>query len=457
MGVGAVQAVLVTALLAACYKPNPALCDSDADCADEEGRTFCDVNGEYAESDFQPRVCIAPPPDCPIERCGCQPGAALACDGDQLTVCSDDGASTTTSSCAFGCSTDETRCLRFEPSNALGAALEMAAAEPDVILPAGARIDTELGLVQDSGGVPIQVRSLLVTQEGGNKIRVLVGRSFVFDDVTVQGAPAFAAVASGRISLNGIFDASAEGRRRGPGGQEEPAACVGGRSQMYNCSGIAYAPGTGGGGNATSAGAGGGFQGPGGTGGAAVASFVPLVGGCRGGAFYDCDGLSLLRTGGAGGGAVQFVSMDEIVLASSGLVDVGAGGGESETGGGSGGLVVMEAPRVRIDGAAAGIVANGGAGGGCTMTGLDARPDRNAALAPKCDGSSAGNGGTSSVPPESGPVSCTGGGSCALVGFRGGGGGAVGRVRIATKDGTYEVVGTPILSVSITTATLEAR
>src|SRR5262245_32718657 len=47
--------------IAACTKTDPLYCDSSADCADNEGAPFCDVDGEYAESDHIKHTCIATP------------------------------------------------------------------------------------------------------------------------------------------------------------------------------------------------------------------------------------------------------------------------------------------------------------------------------------------------------------------------------------------------------------
>ena len=150
------------AVLVGCTAKNPDFCKADGEC-DDPAKPFCDVNGEFAESGHTPNICTARPAGCSIERCGCDAGQGLSCDLNQLTVCNADGHSSSVETCALGCST-EPRCLTFEPSNGLGPALEMAASEPDVVLPAGVRIDTELGTILSSSGQSILVPSAVATQ-----------------------------------------------------------------------------------------------------------------------------------------------------------------------------------------------------------------------------------------------------------------------------------------------------
>src|ERR1700693_4653596 len=75
-------------------------CSADSDCTDV-AYPFCDVNGEFPPSDGVKNVCTIVPANCPIERCGCSPGATT-CGGDQLSTCNQDGKSTTTSTCSLG-------------------------------------------------------------------------------------------------------------------------------------------------------------------------------------------------------------------------------------------------------------------------------------------------------------------------------------------------------------------
>jgi hypothetical protein len=442
---------LITA--SACTEKNPAYCESDAECTNS-ARPFCDVGGEYPESDYTAHACSPMPSNCPVERCGCVAGTPLSCIGDQVTLCGSDGHSKVIDACPLGCSTTEPRCLRFAPSNDLEDALMDASAEPDVVFPPVTRIDTTLGLVQDGNGATVSVQSVLIAQNGGTSmIRAFKARSFVMDDVTVTGEHALAFVAPESISIRGRIDASAKKVVGGPGSQERPAVCVGADTKIENsgCTTNCYGWGAGGGGNGTAGGAGGGNGAFGSPAGVLVPSFVPLVGGCRGGRLLD--GTTVLRTGGAGGGALQFVSLRSIRFTNVGVISVGGGGGPSTTGGGSGGTIVLEAPLVEFEGTGTGLFANGGGGGGCGSDGADANLSYGVAVGPNCTPYSAGDGGTAVYPVTSGEI-CTG--TCQLKLF-GGGGGAAGKARIATKDSTFKTVEDPLISAVVTASTLIAK
>lgn len=426
-----------TAGASACATKQQNACTSDSDCKDP-AYPFCDVNGEFAASGGAKDVCTIVPPDCPVERCGCSPGATT-CTGDQLTTCDAGGTSETSTACALGCSTDGTRCLSFEPSNGLGPALTAATNEPAITIPDGATINTDTGEVKTSAGIAIPINSLAVAQ-GSGTIRALIGGSFSIGDVVVFGNNPLAIVSDGEIQLSGVFDASANASSSGPGGQSS-GPCAG-RSSTYGGSG---------GGNATD----GGTSGQSGSvitnpylpGGAAQIGFEPLVGGCVGGQLTSNG--AVVGDGGGGGGAVQFVSLTAITV--SGSVDIGGGGGGYDGGaGGAGGNAILEAPRVSFS--SGGIFANGGSGGACTASGNDATPDLNAA---------AGAGPCGSLPNQArGGAGATvsagpGLGGHVLSGPAGGGGGAVGRARIATHDGTFDP-GAATLSAAVTTDTLRA-
>lgn len=432
MGELVLRTLLLAALVGGCTK-HVNQCTSDSDCTDP-AYPFCDVNGEFPASGGAKNVCTVTPTNCPVDRCGCTPGA-LTCSTDTLLTCNADGKSQTMTSCALGCATDGTRCLTFEPSNGLDAAFAAAAGEQDVVLPKGVHIDTAMGVITNTGGIAIPVQSLLITQ-GNSAIRAFYAKSFVIDDATVTGPDAVAFVAAGDITVQGIVDASGTVTTGGPGAQSSAAACSGHSGQSQTCVVTSTCEGGGGAGNATA-----GTSGGGGTGAAGMpqTDFTPLVGGCVGGSALDSSG-ALVASGGGGGGALQLVSGTKIEITASGLIDVGAGGGDPFAGGGSGGNVVIEAPQVSIDGDG-GIVGNGGAGGGCSVSGPDATRDLNPAIGPGPCGNhntdGGGSGGTATTAPTA-------------SGRAGGGGGAVGRVRIATKDGTANVSNSALMSVAVT-------
>jgi hypothetical protein len=438
----------VVVVLAACTKENPDYCDSDSDCTDA-AKPFCDVKGEYAESQHTSHTCTPTPVGCPIERCGCEPGEGLSCADEQLTFCAADGRSTATTTCPLGCASSEARCLGFDPSNGLASALMQATNESDVILPAGTTIDTELGLVQDTSGATLPVATVVVNQPGGPAIRALLGKSFVVDGVKVTGSYALALVAPGSITIRGTFDASADGTNAGPAGRSS-GACVGASVQTISCipMGLGCNDGAGGGGNVTMGGAGGGgIGGTTGTAGAAVTGASALSGGCAGG---GVTGLG----GGGGGGAVQLSSQTAIAFTGSGVLNVGGGGGATSAGGGSGGNVVLEAPVISFGGQTTGVTANGGAGGGCGMTGEDGKASVVSASGPQCGVQSAGFGGTASNQATSGATCTT---SCPLPYNYGGGGGAHGTLAIATRTGEYSSAGSPIVSAAVTKRSLAPR
>ncbi len=423
--------LMLAVALTACTK-QPNACTTDSDCTNP-AYPFCDVDGEFAVSGNEKNTCTIVPPDCPVERCGCAPGAT-SCSGDTLSTCDPGGASQTMTACVLGCATDGTRCQSFEPTNGLGPALVAAAAEPPIQLPSGAHVDTDTGAVTDSASLPIQVRSLLVTQ-GTSSIRVFIGRSAALGDVTVTGASAFAIVASDTIDITGTITAKGTFTTAGPGAVETGA-----------CAGEAGEPGGGGGGNATAGGNGAKYSAlamPA-HGGMPLTSFEPLAGGCRGGAHTDSG--STLALGG-GGGAVQLVAGAAIAI--TGSIDVGGGGGFPGGGGGSGGMIILQAPEVVVTG---GVYANGGGGGACDAAGADGTTDLTpAAGAGPCGGTisnhqAGGAGGTVSAPATAGSVGLSG---------AAGGGGAVGRLQVMNLDGVFDPT-TGTISAALATAPLQA-
>jgi len=439
----------VVALVACASKPNPSYCYANEDC--DPATPFCDVNGEFAESGYATGACISRPAGCSIERCGCTPDEPLTCENDRLTTCASDGRSSIATECVMGCATDSLRCLSFEPSNDLGAALVNARAEPDVIIPAGATIDTSGGSITSASGTSVPVHTEIVTQ-GASAIRVFVAKSFIVHDVKVRGQHAFALVAADSISIRGVLDASADGATPGPGASSQNA-CRGRDAPWIDCgNGTTCSNGAGGAGNAT-IGGGGGYAGAVLSGGDAQIGFAPLVGGCRGG--NHLQGTVVLNNAGAGGGAVQLVAGTEISLMENGVINVSGGGGEPTSGGGSGGLVVLESPLIQILGTEAGVAANGGAGGACGYTGPDGSATTAIALGSTNCVYYGGNGGTGTTAAAD-ARRCTA--ACIIQGIaRGAGGGAAGRARFATRSGTVDSVSAPIMSVIVTSEILPTR
>ena len=431
-----VVAGLVAVSAAACTK-TVNQCAADSDCKNV-AYPFCDLNGEYPSSGGQSNICTIVPANCPVERCGCQPGATT-CSNDQLVVCDPSGTAMISTSCSLGCASTKDHCSTFTPSNGLGTAFAGASSQPDVIIPDHAAIDTGTGFITGGTG-NVTVASIIVPQPSGD-IRVYVAKSFSFTNAKITGTKAVAFVAAGDIAINGMIDASAAGPTGGPGEQLAPAGCRG-----------TYTPGQagGGGGNLTAGGAGeyrdvangpetataAGVQQP---------TLSSLVGGCAGGG----TGASG-NAGGAGGGAVQLVAGGTIHIEAAGFIDVGAGGGRPTAGGGSGGNLIFEAPKIVIDG---GVAANGGAGGCPGLSGEDGHPS--AAYAKGgCQSlmsdAFGGRGGSALLTPTPGNTGFTSG--LATGGF--GGGGSVGQLRLRSRDGTYATTAMSVLSIAIDAGTL---
>jgi hypothetical protein len=429
---------MVLALLllppAACTK-SVDLCKGDADCTDI-AFPFCDVNGEFPPSGGQPGVCTIVPPDCPVDRCGCDPGATT-CGSGELTTCNPDGKSQTMVACGVGCEDDGTGCKTFDPSNGLGPALMSAAMQQDVVFPSQVTIDTTTGSITDSSGVSVTVTSLVVAQ-GSSSIRVFVAKSFEIHDATIAGTMAVAFVADGAIEIDGDVDASANLGSAGPGALDLPALSVGGDRFT----------GGGGGGNSV----GGGSGSPTATsigflfapGGMPQTTFEPLTGGGRGGTGSG-DGV----TGGGGGGGVQMVSATKIDINAGAMIDIGGGGGGIDGGGGgAGGNAVLQAPIINLDGS---LTANGASGGSCGIPGNDATTTAAVTASVGCNGQAfeedSGSGGNVTTGPGDGVVERgTGTGT--------GGGGSVGRAQIDTLDGTFEQGTSAVVSAVTTTQML---
>jgi hypothetical protein len=158
-------------------------------------------------------------------------------------------------------------------------------------------------------------------------------------------------------------------------------------------------------------------------------SLVPLIGGSQGGnALAESQGNTITVAGGGGGGALQLVSCSSLVV--RGVIDVSGAGGLASTldptptiggsGGGSGGSVLLEGMEVDIQGD---LSARGGGGGGGS-TAPDSPGTNALGVVAGLPGGGQGGG---LIPPGSGEDRSPDG--------SGGGGGAVGRIRINVPPG----------------------
>jgi hypothetical protein len=431
MGVSQRVCFVALALLGGGCSKDVSQCSQDSDCTTAV-YPFCDVNGEYAASGGEHNVCTIVPPDCPVERCGCQPGA-VTCSGSTLTTCAADGKSVDSSDCSLGCDTTNNRCFTFKPTNGMDGPLTASAPEPAVTLPAAVSIDTTACQIRDSStNVLVDVKSLMVSQLNAPSICAFYASSFDITDAAVTGANVLAFAATGDITIHGLVDEAAKLRvqgnlNAGPGAMAT-GDCVG--TQV----GASMQSAGGGGGNATAGGDGyisTSVPSPA-PGGLAQQNFTPIFGGCAG---------SLTAAG--GGGALQLDSLSGIHVVGSAVLALGGQGADVGGGGGAGGTIVFEAPVVEISG---GIAANGGGGaanGSCVDFGAAATNDAVPAPGGACNGATGGAGGTGATIADRGHNSFSGAG----------GGGSVGRILIRTGDGTFMGPGS-LFSIVKTTDTL---
>lgn len=323
-------------------------------------------------------------------------------------------------------------------------------------------IPTHLGSLRctDSDfGAPLQITILqpwntdtdcdaVVAQADGPEICVIKRRSITIaqtGQLVARGSRALALFAADQVQIDGSVNGSAEGAVPGPGAGTNQAM-AGGRAQRVLGGG-------GGGGNGTAGALGAGYEFrsypneagnlyPGGMQGGANpdSGFANLVGGGSGGAGGNGE------SGGAGGGAVALVACRQINLGSRSKIFVGGGGGPTARpgteqcvgggGGGAGGTIHIESPHVDIE-QGAGLYANGGSGGngaafqrngqwgGCLAlpSGVDALNTTAAAVAGR-----GGSGGARGAAPTIGRTGLQVRSEISNTG--GGGGGAVGRIRI---------------------------
>jgi hypothetical protein len=480
--------VLVSLFATACTKANPKSC-VDGLCTDQR-YPFCDVDGTLGG---EPQECIAVTctPDefaqCRGDqelRCNatgndydaieCELGCSDATEGCRLcepnetrctngkvATCDANGAIVSAETCLLGCFEDKPRCRRIAPSNNLGEYLDLAASLPDLDL-LNAVFDTGTGMVTNNGGFPTPVPSFTAGNGDGPTIRVFLANNVrinngsarsTTDPVRVSG-PAFALIARGTIVLEGRFgvDATAGGIAN--------TMCAGGVGNYFETDSAYRAIASGGGANATAGAKGGDIAGiAGGAGGQPFGTdiLIPLKGGCPGGGVNLNNG-TIFPFNTPGGGAAQFTSETSITIL--GTIDARGATGTAEQagiigaavyGGGAGGSILIEAPQVTL-GPDAKLIAKGGGGGSygpSTMTNDTTSPD------PGNDGNpDGGDGAAPNVAAEPGEPSPFSTGSAL---FSGGGGGGLGRVRINTKDTTYQRPNTVVEAAALTSGLIKTR
>ena len=355
-----------------------------------------------------------PPPQCTAPSATCL-------DAVTLSTCAAADATPAVTTCNWGClSTGTAHCGQLA---AHGGAVQ----SNDLTAQAGAGITINTPVVFNTSDGSITG----LTADYSHVMRGNV-QIFRFHALAINAAISFAGnnsaaiVADGAISIAGIADV------RGPCGTmpKNPGSGGGAGGNGDNAGQGMGGGGTSGGKNDGGGGAGyGDVGGQGGNNGGAAgiaygdAAISVLVGGSGGGGGHNGG-----HSGGGGGGALQLASNTSVTIGAQGGINAGGCGGTSTAndgnggggGGGAGGTILIEAPIVTVDGA---LTVNGGAGGGDKTNGGSATLDRTMAM----NGDGGGAGGAAATPnglPGTSP---------------GGGGGAVGRIRITTRTGAVTV------------------
>ncbi|MFK8003359.1 MAG: hypothetical protein AB8H86_27560 [Polyangiales bacterium] len=371
--------------------------------------------------------------ECPGGAPICRDGASFQCTGAPVytRVDCERGCEEATGLCADGL---------FRPSNLTRDAFDESAS--DVVLPMGSFVlDTDVCEVTSGGFSRIQP-----TTSGGEACVWRVGNVDMSESLYlgVSGSLPLIVIATGDVNLDGFFDLRADGNIPGAGGfaggsRDAPA----GRGDGGGLPGMRagdFGDGGGGGGGGLSAGGRGGDAGASAFGGAGGASFVttgePLIGGSGGGVGPGAPGRE--GNGGGGGGAIQISALGTVTV--RGVIRAGGGGGQggisftnesnwgSGGGGGAGGTILLEAPRVVVEGNLS--VSGGGGGGGPSNRSNgndngDDGPTEGTARGAQ-NGTDGGDGGGRT--PEDGDSSDNGNGN------GGGGGGSAGFVILRGED-----------------------
>ena len=369
----------------------------------------------------------------------CAANTPLRCEGNVLVSCNSDGTAEVQQTCNLRCDASTLACEnKVAPSNGYAPQLDAAATEPYISITANTSFVLTSDYNATTGTVKVgsqQVKATVVPgANGGPEVLVMsVGSFSIAAGVTLTimseyGSPRQVAIMSaGDVSIAGTVLRGASNWI--PAGDP----CIGAAANAAGAD------------NDVPGGGGGAFGGPGAKGGAILlvttqtnggaatgnSTLVPLRSGCPGG------GTAGLGAGGAGGGAIQITSGTRINVMGA----VGAPGysGSVNGGGGAGGGILLEAPAVTISG---GVYANGGAGG-CGSFSQTTTSDGSLSTMPALGGpcsnnQSGGNGGAGTTAPTDGQsLSNTAG----TTQYAGGGGGAVGRIRINTLDMTVAGAG----------------
>ncbi|HEU0037422.1 MAG TPA: hypothetical protein VFQ53_42720 [Kofleriaceae bacterium] len=430
-------------LIAACYQPSAPLgapCDELSPCPNGQTCTggFCSAADA---GNAQDTSC----------------GIPTHCEGDDLVTC--EGRLT----CGAGCDDGKGQCRGLVPSNGLSPTL-LVGVTGNVV---GNKLDF------DSSTGRIKQQNMLIRPEGPG---VLNGIGFTVIDgmgvftavsfdlqgggtFTITGGNALVLYAATTINFAGTFDVGGNGGSGGPGGN-----AGGTNNTNLPCRGVfgvagatGFGAGGGGGGGATAGGNGGPSNGPTpGIGGSMcnTPSTIPLRGGHGGGAGgVNSSGVAVGGRGGGGGGAIAIVAMESIAMTGT-IGAPGAGGfsgatGDGGGGGGGGGAILLESPRIRVDGI---LTANGGGGAGPSNSfgGRGSLTTSNPAVGGVFNGASGGRGGAGMSLPTNGENTTDN----LTFNRGGGGGGAVGRIEIRGIEIDVSTMTLTSPAAALTTATV---
>lgn len=406
------------------------LCSSAAIAALSAGCTFTRAGGPDLD------LCAAPSTSCASDTV--------------LRTCAAEGATAVETECAWGCvsAAATARCGTLMPAGGVITPLDFDPAGLADIVLTDTTINTDDGEILGVRPRDPGVKNGIDFQKPGNASVFRLKSLRITGTVLLAGRRAIAIVAQEAITLEGLVDGRGDpicanaGKDAGPGGFD-------GGNAKSNAAGPGGGAGTsagdsggGGGGHGGTGGTGGGTGGAGGLAfGRAELSMLVGGGGGGGGGSGNASG-----TGGGGGAALQLASGTSITIAATGDInaggcggDQGDGGSDGGGGGGAGGTILLEAPRIVIAGR---LAVNGGGGGTRLGFGGHATLGRTPAPGGIAPTTANGNGGP-------GGAGATLAGGMPVGGTFGAGGGAVGRMRFHTREGTVTVEAGAVLSPAL--------
>lgn len=398
--------------------------------------------------------------DAPLPDAGPCVSASRSCASETvLRSCAAAGVAVEDRTCAWGCIDDGTPdCGTLQPAAGVVTAADFDTSGLDDVTLATTVIDTDDGSISGKRSSGTGTQNGIDFETRSNVAVFRVKSLQITGPVSLAGNRPIVIISDGAITINAVIDGRGDpicgsaGQNAGPGGRDGGAPRTTAQGPGGGEGTTSSASGGGGGGHGAAGGNGGSGANGGPMFGTAAITMLQGGGGGGGGGSGNNSG-----TGGGGGAAIQLVSNTGITISASGGINAGGCGGDEGTGGndgggggGAGGMILLEAPTISIGGA---LAVNGGGGGTHDGFGAHATLDRMPAAGgngPAITDTSGGSGG----------AGATLAGQAPLLGTFGGGGGAVGRMRFHTRAGSVNLLGSSVLSPSLTdapTTTTEAR